>query len=1567
MSRTCWVAILIILVLPNIIMHDIFGVRPYINTDGNRGAPRYMTGPAEIAIKAKHGEAEKLHILQADTVELGWRDPYFWIASRWAPVIYQDTDSTYYKGDYITRFNFDGDWIGNNNWENLDNYDQIWAYVYYAVIETDTHYFIFYMFYHPRDWNDIPDAGLGEHENDMEGAMVVVAKNGSRYGEFLLMETRAHLDFYQYTNDSNIGSNSDDVDGGVIFNDGRPTVFIEAKGHGVYAWDGSDFPGGDGVVYRFCNNATDYPEYGDDQNVTYSLIPIMRSLWPRRYDMGDGHMYDKPFTYSGARYSFVNPIPEAFDGDTNTADAANPPWGMDDGDDGAVYKGDWFLDPAYTVATHLSIPYDFSLDYVYNPYLIEDGPEFDPPYIEIINPEAEEYLNSRTICVSWNVSDNSQLFNLTVSINGTIYYWTTQKGLGSTTIDLSSDGTYYLNITAMDYWGNYKTVIRKFVVDTVNPQVVIIEPENDSYHDNSTVMIGWNSTDDRCVDHIEIYLDGSLVAISYDWEGSIPVNMSDGNHTVCVRAYDLASNTGEATITVHVDTTPPSVEITYPENDTYHNSTSLYIRWSATDNFGVEKFEIYVDDEKYVELDGSYSEYCLSLSDGQHEIVIMAYDIMNHTSMDRVFVKIDTVPPSINIYEPQNNSFVSKEFTIKWDASDNFEIVLFRIYLNDSPIAELPGNTTEYNISVLESGDYIVEVVAIDAVDLASSSRIIVSIDDVPPELVFNHDNYTVFVENLVVISWESSDNYGVAERYIRVDDNSYVEIYKDNISLDLDDGQHIVRVRIVDVAGNYVEKCLVFYIDTGPPSITILSPENNSFHGENTLVISWRATDQCGISHTRINIDGDEYTVYNESIRVTLAEGKHRITITTYDMANRSASDTIMVFVDLTPPTITILAPANNSRHRCEVEVSWETTDNFGEISRVELYTNDSLRSIINGANGSEILVLDPGRYTITLKAYDMANNSDVKNITIFVVKIWITKPEYGENISSAEIVVEWEVMYIDTLAILVNGTQEATLDASVGRTTLYLNDGKFNITIVDTDNQYFWNYTTVTIDTIPPTLDLPWSRKAYNDTTVVLSWVSTDNGTGIMTYHVFANGTLMYEGRDNHATISLEEGIWIINITVKDYAGNTVWGTAILVVDITPPIIHVYPSDGSILNDTTVLVSWNISENLSGIDIVYVYINDSLLVSTNGSGYIYVNLTDGHYVVRISCTDIAGNTGEAESRIVVDAPPKLIVHGISNNSYINSGYLEINWTLFNGEISEQHLYVDGREIEVVLSYVSLHLAEGTHIIVITVVDTEGYVLEKKYVINVDITPPELTILSPQNNTVINNTRIQLRLDVWDNMAIDRIIVSSNSEVMETTNRTIYIDLIDGDNIVRVMVLDRAGNIDQGLVVITVDRISPVVKILEPANGTTVQREVMLRWFVRDNTGIGRIEILVNGEVIAILCDGTNISIILNDTTNIVMVRVWDLAGNMGCDSIVIFTEKQQETSVEKKLLQEVRVIGAEVIVYLALSLIMVIALIKKKRTKRRITEEGEPQVLVDEDFLEIEEGIESLYEEEQ
>ena len=141
------------------------------------------------------------------------------LAAYWAPDFYQDVNDTYgYASDYMTNFDYDGDWKGNNNWENMNNFP-LRAYAYYSVVETTTHWFIGYYDYHARDDGPI---WLDAHENDMEGLLLVIRKDGSTYGSFQLMETLSHNQYYQYTNDGTITTGSDNIDGKVLLTGSIP-------------------------------------------------------------------------------------------------------------------------------------------------------------------------------------------------------------------------------------------------------------------------------------------------------------------------------------------------------------------------------------------------------------------------------------------------------------------------------------------------------------------------------------------------------------------------------------------------------------------------------------------------------------------------------------------------------------------------------------------------------------------------------------------------------------------------------------------------------------------------------------------------------------------------------------------------------------------------------------------------------------------------------------------------------------------------------------------------------------------------------------------------------------------------------------------------------------------------------------------------------------------------------------------------------------------------------------------------------------------------------------------------
>jgi hypothetical protein len=304
------------------------------------------------------------------------------LAEYYAPVVYQESKSAVL--DFITRFDYDGDWNGANNWRNAYRYE-LPAHVYYAVIESSRHYFITYAFYHPRDFTAIPLEGLApktEHENDMEGCTLTIEKDKTPWGKPVLLETLAHDHFYKYDNPHyrRVRQGSFPLDGSIVFlkqvdseHHREPAIYIEPEGHGVKAateqvkQENYEFPG---IVYRFAGRGAEVPKNERDPDVSYVLINIEETLWAKRFEAGKSSLYCCADFYKTPGGKTIA-LGSAFNGPIGGC-AAKPPWGWDEANDGEIKKGDWFRDPLFAYPRQLRIE-GFGGEYLHNPYL-ELGP-----------------------------------------------------------------------------------------------------------------------------------------------------------------------------------------------------------------------------------------------------------------------------------------------------------------------------------------------------------------------------------------------------------------------------------------------------------------------------------------------------------------------------------------------------------------------------------------------------------------------------------------------------------------------------------------------------------------------------------------------------------------------------------------------------------------------------------------------------------------------------------------------------------------------------------------------------------------------------------------------------------------------------------------------------------------------------------------------------------------------------------------------------------------------------------------------------------------------------------------
>lgn len=216
------------------------------------------------------------------------------LALRYGPIHHQDVhvrgaSALGGAADYIAAVDFDGDYDSSNNWDNAGNPRfPLAAHAYFSVVETASHWFIIYQFFHPRDWSST--FFETEHENDSEGLMLAVARDGSPFGSLRAAITVVHSNFYSYVPaDSPWTAGQESVDGRLTLapfaGHLHPVTAQQAETHALKAWPYYRI-GRQGVIYYPSLTEAEVPSSPDDRQVMYRLHDMLEpgGLWSRRDD-----------------------------------------------------------------------------------------------------------------------------------------------------------------------------------------------------------------------------------------------------------------------------------------------------------------------------------------------------------------------------------------------------------------------------------------------------------------------------------------------------------------------------------------------------------------------------------------------------------------------------------------------------------------------------------------------------------------------------------------------------------------------------------------------------------------------------------------------------------------------------------------------------------------------------------------------------------------------------------------------------------------------------------------------------------------------------------------------------------------------------------------------------------------------------------------------------------------------------------------------------------------------------------------------------------------------------------
>jgi hypothetical protein len=198
-------------------------------------------------------------------------------------------------------------------------------------------------------------------------------------------------------------------------------------------------------------------------------------------------------------------------------------------------------------------------------------------------------------------------------------------------------------------------------------------------------------------------------------------------------------------------------------------------------------------------------------------------------------------------------------------------------------------------------------------------------------------------------------------------------------IAAALSEGENLLRLRAVDLAGNVREVVLTLFLDSVVPTLDILGPDNLRPFSTANLTLTLRT--EPGVTLT---IGNDTLVAASAMVVVPLhlPEGRTVLSVEARDLAGNSMRRSYALTVDTISPTLTFEGGVALSTSNATLRVEGTTEPNaLVRLGEYEIQADASGGFAIT-------LRLHPGENRVRVAARDAAGNAVVSTVTIAVAE---------------------------------------------------------------------------------------------------------------------------------------------------------------------------------------------------------------------------------------------------------------------------------------------------------------------------------------------------------------------------------------------------------------------------------------------------------------------------------------------------------------------------------------------------------------------------------------------------
>jgi len=400
--------------------------------------------------------------------------------------------------------------------------------------------------------------------------------------------------------------------------------------------------------------------------------------------------------------------------------------------------------------------------------------------------------------------------------------------------------------------------------------------------------------------------------------------------------------------------------------------------------------------------------------------------------------------------------------------------------------------------------------------------------------------------------------------------------------------------------------------------------------------------------------------------------------------------------------------------------------------------------------------------------------------------------------------------------------------------------------------------------IDKTPPTISAATSPtpngKGWNNSNVTVTLTCNDSLSGI--------GSCTPP-----VTVSADGANQVISGTATDIAGNTASTSVTVSLDKTPPTIKASASPAPTApgwNNSNVTVTFTCSDATSGVANCPV----PQTVATEGA----------NQVISGTAADSAGNTASASVKLNIDKTPPTLTATASPPPNANG------WNNSNVAVS----FACGDSLSSVAncpSPMTVSTEGANQLISGTATDNAGNSMSASVTVNIDKTPPALSIASPANGAIVSASAITVTGSASDGLSgISTVSCNGVAANLQTGSFSCPLTLNIGPNTINVQAADIAGNTTTQTETVTFTP-PPLITLLSPSTGQQGQQGLSV-------VITGQFTHLLQGSTTASFGIGITVaSLTVNSATSATAVLNIDPTATAGTSNVTVTTGSEVVT----------------------------------------------------------------------